>query len=174
LQAQLDQFSSGVQVVGVSVEAIHPPPGAAGAYHDVQAAEIRANSLIAERRADASRSLGGARQKAEADRDAALATAAARVGEARAQGVQFAADEQAWRRGGTSFLLERWLQNMESALARGDFVMIDHRLSGRTMPTIDLRQTANGAAPLTPQELQAQPPASEGEQPPVNQNEDED
>ena len=55
LQNQLDRMSSGIEVIAVVIEAIHPPPGAAAAYHNVQAAEILANVEIAVQRADAIR-----------------------------------------------------------------------------------------------------------------------
>jgi len=155
LQAELDRLSAGVEIVGVSVEAIHPPPGAASAYHDVQAAGIRAGSSVAERRGEASLSLGRAQQAALEDRNAAVAAAATRIGQARAQEVTFAADEESYRRGGASFLFERWLENLETSLGHGNFVLLDYRLTGSGMPTLDLRDTAGGTA-LTPEESAAE------------------
>ncbi|MHA5861463.1 SPFH domain-containing protein, partial [Pseudomonas aeruginosa] len=35
VQADLDRLGSGVEVLGAAVEAIHPPAGAANAYHAV-------------------------------------------------------------------------------------------------------------------------------------------
>ena len=155
LQAELDHLSAGVEIVGVSVEAIHPPPGAASAYHDVQAAGIRADSLVAERRGEASLSLGRAQQTALEDRNAAVAAAATRIGQARAQEVTFTADAESYRRGGASFLFERWLENLETSLGHGNFVLVDHRLTGSGMPTLDLRDTLGGAS-LTPEESAAE------------------
>ena len=43
LQTQLDAQRSGIEVVAVAVESMHPPGGAAAAYRSVQAAEITAS-----------------------------------------------------------------------------------------------------------------------------------
>ncbi|MGU1621831.1 protease modulator HflK [Pseudomonas aeruginosa] len=53
VQADLDRLGSGVEVLGAAVEAIHPPAGAANAYHAVQAAQITAQALIARERGQA-------------------------------------------------------------------------------------------------------------------------
>ena len=47
LAGALQQDRSGLEVVAVTVEAVHPPAGAAAAFHAVQAAEIIANTAIA-------------------------------------------------------------------------------------------------------------------------------
>ena len=57
-------LSSGVEAIAVVVEAIHPPVGAASAYHNVQAAEILANSQIAVQRASAIHTIKSAQQGA--------------------------------------------------------------------------------------------------------------
>ena len=62
LQDQLDRLQSGIEAIAVVVEAIHPPAGAASAYHNVQAAEILANSQIAVQRASAIHSIKSAQQ----------------------------------------------------------------------------------------------------------------
>jgi regulator of protease activity HflC (stomatin/prohibitin superfamily) len=139
LQQQLDRFDTGVEAIGVSVEAIHPPPGAASAYHGVQAAEIRANTQISVRRGDATRSLMVAQQTVVEDRDAAVAAEAERVGQARAESVVFTGDRQAYAQDGYPFLLERWLTNVTRALGQSQVVLLDHRLSGQSMPALDLR-----------------------------------
>ena len=50
LQGALDKASTGIELVAVVVEAIHPPAGAADSYHEVQAARIRSEVMIAEAR----------------------------------------------------------------------------------------------------------------------------
>jgi regulator of protease activity HflC (stomatin/prohibitin superfamily) len=139
LQAQLDHFGTGVEAIGVSVEAIHPPPGAASAYHGVQAAEIRANTQISVRRGDATRSLMVAQQSATEDRNAAAASEAERVGQAQADSVLFTGDRQAYAQDGYAFLLERWLTNVTAALGQSRLVLLDYRLNPQSMPALDLR-----------------------------------
>jgi regulator of protease activity HflC (stomatin/prohibitin superfamily) len=146
LQAQLDRLSTGVEAIGVSVEAIHPPPGAASAYHDVQAAEIRANTQISVQRGEASRAMGSAAQAAGQTRDQARAAAAELLGQAQSESIVFVGDQQAYAQAGYPFLLERWLDNLTRALGQSSFILIDHRLSGASMPVLDLRDLRGSAA----------------------------
>jgi len=139
LQKQLDDFSAGIEVLAISIEAIHPPPGAASAYHDVQAAEIRANAQISQSRGEAARSQKFAELQANGDHNKALAAASELVGEARTASVLFGGDRQASGRNANAFLLERWFDNLSKALAKSEFVVIDHRLNGQDVPTLDLR-----------------------------------
>ena len=46
VQADLQKLDSGVEILATVVEAIHPPAGAANAYHGVQAAQIGVQALI--------------------------------------------------------------------------------------------------------------------------------
>lgn len=165
LQAQLDRFATGVEAVGISVEAIHPPPGAANAYHDVQAAEILANTQISVQRGQASRSLGSAAQAAGQDRDKATAAAAELIGQAQSESIVFVGDQQAYAQAGYPFLLERWLENLTRALGQSGFILIDHRLSGQSIPALDLRDLRGAAAnyPLAPD---TPPPVSPTQPPP--------
>ena len=170
LQSQLNRFSSGIEVSGVSVEAIHPPPGAASAYHDVQAAEIRANTEIAQRRGDATRSLMTAQQAVIEDHNGAVAAAAERTGQARSQATIFGGESQAFAHAGYPFLLERWLESLTQGLGQSQLVLIDHRLAGPGMPALDVRELNNPAASDVssgiPPRSEATPPAS---QPPTDE-----
>jgi regulator of protease activity HflC (stomatin/prohibitin superfamily) len=139
LQEELDRLSTGVEAIGVSVEAIHPPPGAASAYHAVQAAEIRANTRISVRRGDATRSLMVAQQTVIETRDAATAASAERVGQAQGQSVVFVGDRQAYAQDGYPFLLERWLTTLSKGLGQSQVILIDHRLNAQSIPALDLR-----------------------------------
>jgi regulator of protease activity HflC (stomatin/prohibitin superfamily) len=147
LQGGLDRLATGIEVIAVIVEAIHPPPGAANAYHYVQAAEILSRSEISLRRADAARRLKSAQQTAMEDRNQALASASELVNQARASSVLFQGDRQAYRQDGRAFLLERWLDRLGSSLGKSSFIAVDHRLRGAAAPTIDLRGYAAGVTP---------------------------
>jgi regulator of protease activity HflC (stomatin/prohibitin superfamily) len=148
LQASLDKLGTGLEAVGVIVEAIHPPQGAASAYHSVQAAEITATGRIATERGGAAETLQQAERAATDARNAAAATAATDIAKATADARLFAADDAAYRRDRASFLNERWLDRLGKALARVSLVIIDHRLTGAETPTLDLRQFG---APPEPQ-----------------------
>jgi regulator of protease activity HflC (stomatin/prohibitin superfamily) len=139
LQDQLDRMSSGIEVIAVVVEAIHPPPGAAAAYHNVQAAEILANVDIALQRANAIHTAKTAEQAAMEERNRALAAAAELRDRASSESLLFDADRTAWQRDNRAFLLERRFARLVSGLAKSELIVIDHRLNGRNAPTIDLR-----------------------------------
>ena len=63
-QADLDAAQSGIEIVAMVVEAIHPPAGAAEAYHAVQAAEINANARVAAERGRAAATLAVGAERA--------------------------------------------------------------------------------------------------------------
>jgi regulator of protease activity HflC (stomatin/prohibitin superfamily) len=170
LQAQLDQFSTGVEAIGVSVEAIHPPPGAASAYHDVQAAEIIATTRISVRRGEATRSLKAAQRLAGADRNEAAAAAAERVAEAQSQATLFAADRAAHAQDGYAFLFERWLDDLVKGLADSRVVLIDHRLGPQSIPALDLRSIDAVTSGYIPPAAPASAPSPPGAGPPVPAN----
>lgn len=139
LQTELDRMSTGIEAIAVVVEAIHPPPGAASAYHNVQAAEILAMSRISFERADAVRKEKAAEQAALVERDQANAAAAELVDGAKSESVLFEADHQSYAQDGRVVLFERWLDRLSNSLGSSQFIVLDHRLTGATGPVLDLR-----------------------------------
>jgi regulator of protease activity HflC (stomatin/prohibitin superfamily) len=142
LQKELDHFATGLEVLAISIEAIHPPPQAASAYHGVQAAEIRAATHVAQSRGDAARSQKVAELEAKGYGNDAIAAAAELVGQAKTAGILFGGDRQAYAKNGTVFVLERWFDNLNKALEKSEYVVVDHRLNGQDIPTLDMRNLA--------------------------------
>jgi regulator of protease activity HflC (stomatin/prohibitin superfamily) len=139
MQQKLDALRSGIDLVAVVIEAIHPPPAAAGAYHAVQAAGIRAEIAVADQTGQAADSGSLAQQTVAYELDAARGQAAATLGKARGDAGLFAGDQQAYQVGGQAFLLERWFSDLTRALGDTELLIVDHRLAGGPAPTIDLR-----------------------------------
>jgi regulator of protease activity HflC (stomatin/prohibitin superfamily) len=139
MQQKLDALGSGIDLVAVVIEAIHPPPAAAGAYHAVQAAGIRAEIAVADQTGQAADSRSLAQQTVTYELDAARGKAAATLGKARSDAALFAGDKQAYQVGGQAFLLERWFSDLVRALGDTELLIVDHRLAGGPAPTIDLR-----------------------------------
>jgi regulator of protease activity HflC (stomatin/prohibitin superfamily) len=139
LQEQLDRLSSGIEAIAVVVEAIHPPPGAASAYHNVQAAEIVANTAISSKRADAIRTMKFGERLATETLNGTSAAAVELVGQAQSESILFKSDRAARERDGEAFLLERRFERLVSGLAKSEFIVVDHRVSSKNPPTIDLR-----------------------------------
>jgi hypothetical protein len=132
------------------IEAIHPPAGAANAYHAVQAAQITVQALSARERGRAAERTNMAQLQASTARD--QATAAAREARAGAEAavLRFAAEQQAYHRAGRAFLLEQYFSRLGQGLANARAVILDHRLGGGNAPTIDLRNYAPPLDPVTP------------------------
>ena len=139
LQAQLDARHSGLEVVSLVVEAMHPPGGAAQAYRSVQAAQITASTRIAEERGMAQGTLSMAARDAHDAEDNGQATAAEVVSAARADRTRSDADALAYKAGGEAFLLERYLGILRQVLAKSPLEIVDHRLQRQDASMFDLR-----------------------------------
>jgi regulator of protease activity HflC (stomatin/prohibitin superfamily) len=139
LQQALEPLISGIEIVAVTIEAIHPPAGAASAYRNVQAAEIEATTSIATERGRAQTTRSVAQRDAHSATDDAAGSAAETVSTARVDLINITADDGPYRAAGKPFLLERYFSDMKSALANIPLEIVDHRLSGASLPTIDLR-----------------------------------
>jgi regulator of protease activity HflC (stomatin/prohibitin superfamily) len=145
LAADLDSYRAGIDVVAVLIQEIHPPAGAAAAYHAVQAAQINATASISDELGRAKHVAGMAQQEAHQLVAAAQASAAETLHTAQAEAARFAADRAANHVGGRAFLMERSFSNLGRALGSGPLTIVDHRLSPAQAPVIDLRGTQSGA-----------------------------
>jgi regulator of protease activity HflC (stomatin/prohibitin superfamily) len=139
LQEALDGLGSGIDVVAVIIEAIHPPSGAAAAYRNVQAAEIAATTSIAAEQGRAQTTRSVAQLNAHNATDDASASAAETVSSAQVDLINTAADERPYRAAPQPFVLERYFNDIRAALENNPLEIIDHRLIGSDAPTIDLR-----------------------------------
>ncbi len=146
LTADLNSHHAGIEIVSVLIEEIHPPAGAAAAYHAVQAAEINASASISDERGRATRVAGVAQQEAHQLLVGATARAAEDIDAANAEAYRFNAERRAYADGGQAFLLERSFSRLQAALADRSLLLIDHRLSSAEVPVLDLRQREKAAA----------------------------
>ncbi|WP_412530157.1 protease modulator HflK [Burkholderia lata] len=144
IQQQLDRLQSGVDVIAVVIESVHPPTGAAAAFHDVQAAQIRAQGSVAQARGFAAGLLGNAQQQALERVAHAEAQAGDTVSSARVQQIDFDADLVAYRLGGPAFPFEYYLDRLQHGLRDARMTIIDDRLADGTRATVDLRNTPAG------------------------------
>jgi len=142
VQADLTRLASGVEILATVIEAIHPPAGAANAYHSVQAAQITVKAMSARERGRAADQTNTAQLQASMAKDKATAAAREARAGAEAAGLRFAAEQQAYRRAGQAFLLEQYFSRLGQGLSNARAVILDHRLGGGNVPTIDLRNYA--------------------------------
>ncbi len=145
LQAALDRHATGLEVIGVLIEAISPPAGAAGATDAMRAADITVRTSTALAHGEAAASAAHSRQAAYDITSAAHAIAAETVALARAEVVRFDADRGAAHAGGQVFLTERYFAALDAALAHAPKTIIDHRLNWPEAPVLDLRPFAAAA-----------------------------
>jgi regulator of protease activity HflC (stomatin/prohibitin superfamily) len=139
LQSELQAMSTGIEIIAIVVEAIHPPAAAANAYHAVQAAGINAQSQISLQRATAIGTMSSAQQTITQGLDDATAGAAELVAQAQTKSILFEGDRQAYRQDGQVFLFERWLDRLSNDLPKSSYIIVDHRLKGIAAPTFDFR-----------------------------------
>ncbi|ROM82157.1 hypothetical protein BK652_16805 [Pseudomonas brassicacearum] len=150
VQADLQALDSGVEILATVVEAIHPPAGAANAYHGVQAAQIGAQALISRERGAAAEQTNQAQLQASVARDQAQAGARETHAAAQAADLRFNADRQAYATAGHAFVLERYLSQLSQGLGNAKLLLLDHRLGGGNAPTLDLRTFTLPADPASP------------------------
>ncbi|MGY2276226.1 protease modulator HflK [Pseudomonas monsensis] len=157
VQNDLQKLDSGVEILATVVEAIHPPAGAANAYHSVQAAQIGAQALIARERGAAAEASNQAQLQASLARDQASANAREINASAQAAELKFTAEQKAYASAGQAFVLEQYLRQLSQGLSKAKLLVLDHRLGGSSnAPTIDLRTFTLPADP-SPARTTAQP-----------------
>ncbi|MDT3310274.1 protease modulator HflK [Pseudomonas sp. rhizo66] len=157
VQRDLQKLDSGVEILATVVEAIHPPAGAANAYHSVQAAQIGAQALISRERGAAAEASNQAQLQASLARDQASANARETSATAQAADLKFSAEQKAYASAGQAFVLEQYLGQLGQGLSKARLLILDHRLGGSSnAPTIDLRTFTLPADP-TPARTTAQP-----------------
>lgn len=154
VQSRLDADRTGLEVSAVVIEAIHPPAGAAEAYHAVQAAGILAAASVSAERGRAAATLAHASQYAASLVAQSQASGVEATARATADTSSFVADRDSAAAHPLSFPLERRLSALGASLAKSVLTVIDHRIATAGAPTIDLR-------PLTPVSAASTPPNAE-------------
>ncbi|MGH8386767.1 MAG: SPFH domain-containing protein [Pseudomonas sp.] len=150
VQADLQKLDSGVEILATVVEAIHPPAGAANAYHGVQAAQIGVQALIARERGAAAEATNQAQLQASVARDQATASAHEINASAQVADLKFSAEQKAYANAGQAFVLEQYFGQLSQGLANARLLVLDHRLGGTSnAPTIDLRTFTLPADPAS-------------------------
>lgn len=140
VQQKLDSLQSGVELLSTVVEAIHPPAGAADAFHGVQAAQISAQALISRERGHAAELAASAQTTATTRQNQAQMNASDVTSKAQATAVRFAAQKQAVAQSGQVFVDELWYSQLHQTLGHSPLLIIDQRIGAGSPPTIDLRE----------------------------------
>ncbi|MEN5031156.1 protease modulator HflK [Pseudomonas sp. Ps21-P2] len=159
VQRDLKKLDSGVEILATVVESIHPPAGAANAYHAVQAAQISAQALIARERGAAADQANVAQLHASMAHDQAAATSREVMATAQGADLRFSAEQRGYAKAGQAFLLEQYLSQLTQGLTHAKLLVLDHRLGGTSAPTIDLRSFTLPVDPAASTQSADQPSA---------------
>ena len=150
LRVELDRLKSGVEILAVVIEAIHPPAGAADAYHGVQAAEIGVQALVTRERGDAAQQINEAQTNATSTRDEANASGVESISQAEVVRIKTGAERKAYEIAGRVFLQEQYFDHLKRGLWQSGMLILDHRIENASAPTIDLRDFVTPTPPPVP------------------------
>ncbi len=151
VQRDLDAAGVGLELSAVVIEALHPPGGAAGAYHAVQAAQIDADASISAERGRAFATMSEQRQAATGLLRRATAGAEETLSAARADAIRFAADRDADNGGAPPYRMERRLSASQTLLTAGPLTVLDHRIPPQAVPLLDFRPPPGAPLPIEEQ-----------------------
>jgi len=151
VQRDLDAAGVGLELSAVVIEALHPPGGAAGAYHAVQAAQIDADASISAERGRAFATLSEQRQAATGLLRRATAGAEETISAARVDATRFAADRDADDGGAPPYRMERRLSALQTLLTAGPLTVLDHRIPPQAVPLLDFRPPPGAPLPIEEQ-----------------------
>lgn len=140
IQQRLNRLDVGVELLYTRVESIHPPAGAANAYHGVQAAQIAAGAGILREKGYAATVTNEAQRKATVAIDKADAAAKELQAQANTSQIRYRAEYDAWKINPEAYINERRYQTYSKALSQTPLLIIDNQASGVNEPMLDLRQ----------------------------------
>jgi len=147
VQREIDGAGLGLELTAVVIEALHPPGGAAEAYHAVQAAQIDAEASISAERGRAFASLSEQQQFATGLLRGADAAAEEILSAARAEASLFAADREGDRGGAPPFRMEQRLATLRTVLSIASLTLLDHRIPPDAATVLDFRPTPGVSVP---------------------------
>ena len=152
IQATLDSYDAGVNIVRVNLNRADPPSEVIDAFRDVQAAEQERDRLERQADAYANRVLAGARGEAAQVLEQAEAYRAQVVNEAEGEASRFLAVLGEYQNAPEVTRKRLYLETMEDVLGRVDKIILDDATTGGQggqgvvpyLPLDQLRRGANG------------------------------
>lgn len=140
IKQRLSHLNLGVELLFTRVESIHPPAGAANAYHGVQAAQIAANALIAREKGYAAALANDSQRVALTAINTALASSHEQQALADNALTLYSAEHDSWEINPQAFVNERRYQILSKALSHTPLLILDDEISEHHAPILDLRQ----------------------------------
>lgn len=152
IQATLDSYQSGINIVRVNLDRADPPSEVIDAFREVQAAEQERDRLQRQADAYANRVLAGARGEAAQLLEEAEGYRAQVVNEAKGEASRFLAVLSQYQVAPDVTRKRLYLETMEKVLGGVDKVIIDDKVSGSGqgvvpfLPLNELRRNAGATA----------------------------
>jgi len=146
LQAILDQYGAGIDVVIVKLQDVEPPGDVIDAFKDVISAEQDKERLINEARGYANDILPKARGQAAQVLNEAEAYAQAIVSEAEGSADRFVAVYEEYAKAKDVTKRRLYLETMTRVLARADKIILDRGVGDQTVPYLSLDALRGGKA----------------------------
>ncbi|MEM7212351.1 MAG: SPFH domain-containing protein [Pseudomonadota bacterium] len=145
IQRRLDELNTGIDIVDVIFEAVHPPIDTAPTFHRVHGAAKESAARVDIVRAEAEQEQATAQIVAAQINDQAEADAFSNAALARAERVAFQAERRAYANQQKVFRFERALQAFEKTFSDKNLIIVDPNISADQGLVLDLReQSLNG------------------------------
>ncbi|MDI9221532.1 protease modulator HflK [Pantoea sp. EA-12] len=140
IKQRLRNLNLGVELLFTRIESIHPPAGAANAYHGVQAAQIAANALIAREKGYAAALANDSQRVALTAINTSQAFSHEQQALANNALTRYSAEHDSWEINPQAFINERRYQILSKALSHTPLLILDDEISAHHAPILDLRQ----------------------------------
>ena len=147
VQSGLDNLGSGIEIVTIAFEAIHPPIIAAEAFTARQVAEMEAQGLIASAQSQAAVKYATASTRATEILDTARAEAAAITSQADTASTLFVAAATSHQHEPAAYELETRLDALIDGTDKRRLVILDHRLDADAIQHVVNLNNNQRAAP---------------------------
>lgn len=150
IQATLDSYDSGVNIVRVNFDGADPPEPVKDAFREVQSAGQERDRLEKQADAYANRKLAGARGQAAQTLEEAEAYRAQVVNQASGEAARFTSVLEEYEKAPEVTRKRLYLETMEEVLGRVDKVILDDAVGGDQgvvpyLPLNELRKPAGGS-----------------------------
>jgi membrane protease subunit HflK len=151
IQATMDQYDSGVNIVRLNLDKADPPREVIDSFREVQAAEQKRDTL--QRQADtyANRVLAGARGEAAQLLEQAEAYRAQQVNQAEGEAARFTAILEEYNKAPEVTRKRLWLETVERVYGGADKIILDSSSEGGQgvvpyLPLNELRRSSTGGS----------------------------
>jgi membrane protease subunit HflK len=151
MQTILDRYEAGVQITEVQMQRVYPPAEAAGAFREVQAARILAESAQNEAQVYANKKIPEAKGQAAQITQAAQAYREQTVAEATGQAARFLKVYEEYKKAPDVTRRRIYLETLERVFGRTNKIILDANGAGGSgvVPFLPLNEPAQRSAPAT-------------------------